>query len=156
MGPTRPRRSAAVRESLPRRLPGGTELDHDSSEARELPRAPSRTSTPTRVARFTARDVNRLLKDEGIVRHRGKIESTINNAHRAIELRDEFGSLSDYFWTWQPDREVAPEAHHARSAEADGDDAGISGAEQGPAEARLDVRRTDNDLRVHAGDGIGQ
>jgi DNA-3-methyladenine glycosylase I len=57
-----------------------------------------------RVSRFTARDVNRLLKDEGIVRHRGKIESTINNAHRAIELRDEFGSLSDYFWTWRPDR----------------------------------------------------
>jgi DNA-3-methyladenine glycosylase I len=55
-----------------------------------------------RVAKFTARDVQRLLKDEGIIRHRGKIESTINNAHRARELRDEFGSLSGYFWKWQP------------------------------------------------------
>jgi DNA-3-methyladenine glycosylase I len=55
-----------------------------------------------RVARFTARDVARLLKDEGIVRHRGKIESTINNAKRARELRDEFGSLAAYFWEWQP------------------------------------------------------
>jgi len=55
-----------------------------------------------RVARFTARDVARLLKDEGIVRHRGKIESTINNAKRARELRDEFGSLAAYFWDWQP------------------------------------------------------
>jgi len=61
-----------------------------------------------RVARFTARDVNRLLKDEGIVRHRGKIESTINNAQRAIEMRDEFGSLSDYFWTWQPGAKSRP------------------------------------------------
>jgi len=61
-----------------------------------------------RVSRFTARDVNRLLKDEGIVRHRGKIESTINNAHRAIALNDEFGSLSDYFWTWRPDRQSRP------------------------------------------------
>jgi DNA-3-methyladenine glycosylase I len=55
-----------------------------------------------RVARFTARDVARLLKDEGIVRHRGKIESTINNARRARELRDEFGSVAAYFWQWQP------------------------------------------------------
>ena len=55
-----------------------------------------------RVARFTARDVARLLKDEGIVRHRGKIESTINNAKRARELGDEFGSLAAYFWDWQP------------------------------------------------------
>jgi DNA-3-methyladenine glycosylase I len=55
-----------------------------------------------RVARFTARDVQRLLRDEGIIRHQGKIESTVNNARRARELRDEFGTLSDYFWRWQP------------------------------------------------------
>ena len=61
-----------------------------------------------RVSRFNGRDVNRMLKDEGIVRHRGKIESTINNAHRAIELRDEFGSLSDYFWKWQPNAKSRP------------------------------------------------
>jgi DNA-3-methyladenine glycosylase I len=62
-----------------------------------------------RVARFTARDVTRLLKDEGIVRHRGKIESTINNARRARELRDEFTSLSNYFWRWQPSPESRPQ-----------------------------------------------
>jgi DNA-3-methyladenine glycosylase I len=61
-----------------------------------------------RVARFTARDVGGLLKDEGIIRHRGKIESTINNARRAIELRAEFGSLADYFWRWQPDPTARP------------------------------------------------
>src|SRR5918993_4308352 len=55
-----------------------------------------------RVARFSARDVARLLKDEGIVRHRGKIESTINNAKRALELIEEKGSLAAYFWSWEP------------------------------------------------------
>nr|MBA2538435.1 DNA-3-methyladenine glycosylase I [Deltaproteobacteria bacterium] len=55
-----------------------------------------------RVARFTARDVTRLLGDAGIVRHRGKIESTINNAKRALELVDEFGTLSTYAWTFEP------------------------------------------------------
>ena len=61
-----------------------------------------------RVARFTGRDVQRLLRDEGIIRHRGKIESTINNARRARELADEFGSLSKYFWQWQPPDAARP------------------------------------------------
>jgi DNA-3-methyladenine glycosylase I len=56
-----------------------------------------------RVTRYTTRDVARLLKDEGIIRHRGKIESTINNAKRALELREECGSLANYFWKWEPD-----------------------------------------------------
>jgi DNA-3-methyladenine glycosylase I len=55
-----------------------------------------------RVARFGARDVTRLLKDAGIVRHRGKIESTIDNAKRAQELVAEAGSLAAYFWRWEP------------------------------------------------------
>jgi DNA-3-methyladenine glycosylase I len=57
---------------------------------------------PAAVARFGARDVQRLLKDAGIIRHRGKIESTINNAQRALELIDEQGSLAAYFWSWEP------------------------------------------------------
>ncbi len=61
-----------------------------------------------RVARFTARDVKRLLKDAGIVRHRGKIESTINNARRAIELRREFGTLAAYLERWRPDPKSRP------------------------------------------------
>ncbi len=58
---------------------------------------------PRVVARFGARDVQRLLKDAGIVRHRGKIESTINNANRALDLIGEQGSLAAYFWSWEPD-----------------------------------------------------
>jgi len=60
------------------------------------------------VARFNESSVQRLLQDAGIVRHQGKIRSTINNAKRAIELRDEFGSLSDYFWTYEPDSKSRP------------------------------------------------
>ena len=63
---------------------------------------------PAAVARFGPRDVQRLLKDAGIVRHRGKIESTINNAKRALELRDEKGSLAAYFWSWEPPPAARP------------------------------------------------
>ena len=61
-----------------------------------------------KVARFTSRDVERLLGDAGIVRHRGKIESTINNARRACDLAASEGSLADYFWCWQPDGRRRP------------------------------------------------
>jgi DNA-3-methyladenine glycosylase I len=57
---------------------------------------------PAAVARFTGRDVQRLLKDAGIIRHRGKIESTINNARRALDMIEERGSLAAYFWSWEP------------------------------------------------------
>jgi len=56
-----------------------------------------------KVARFTQRDVTRLLKDEGIVRHRGKIEATINNAKRAQEMVKQEGSLAAYIWRYEPD-----------------------------------------------------
>ena len=63
---------------------------------------------PAKVAAFGARDVDRLMKDTGIVRHRGKIESTINNAKRALELIDETGSLAAYFWSWEPAPSTRP------------------------------------------------
>jgi DNA-3-methyladenine glycosylase I len=58
-----------------------------------------------RVARFSGRDVERLLKNDGIVRHRGKIEATINNARRARELVEREGSLAAYIWRYEPDRQ---------------------------------------------------
>jgi len=57
---------------------------------------------PEKVARFSARDVARLLADPGIVRHRGKIESAIGNARRALALIDEFGSLAAFAWRFEP------------------------------------------------------
>ncbi len=56
-----------------------------------------------RVARYGARDVQRLLRDEGIVRHRGKIEAVVNNARRAIEMVEREGSLAAWFWRHEPD-----------------------------------------------------
>lgn len=55
-----------------------------------------------RVARFTERDVARLLNDEGIVRHRGKIEATINNARQACDMVEREGSLAHFFWRYEP------------------------------------------------------
>ncbi len=55
-----------------------------------------------RIARFTQRDLARLLKDAGIVRHRGKIEAVINNARRAQEIVERDGSLAAYLWRYEP------------------------------------------------------
>ena len=63
-----------------------------------------------RVARFTPTRVERLLQDPGIIRHRGKIEATISNAGRVADLVDEFGSLTDYVWRFEP----APASRPAR------------------------------------------
>jgi DNA-3-methyladenine glycosylase I len=56
-----------------------------------------------RIARFTERDLSRLLKDEGIVRHRGKIEAVVNNARRAQEVVKREGSLAAFIWRYEPD-----------------------------------------------------
>ena len=61
-----------------------------------------------RVARFGETDVERLLGDAGVVRHRGKIESTINNARRACEIVEQRGSLAAYFWSFEPDPASRP------------------------------------------------
>ena len=55
-----------------------------------------------KVARFDDADVARLLQDEGIVRHRGKIEAVINNARQAVALTAAEGSLAAYFWRFEP------------------------------------------------------
>jgi DNA-3-methyladenine glycosylase I len=55
-----------------------------------------------RVAEMGPPDVERLLDDASIVRHRRKIESTINNARRAIDLAGEFGSVGAFFWRYEP------------------------------------------------------
>jgi DNA-3-methyladenine glycosylase I len=63
-----------------------------------------------KIARFTARDVARLLKNEGIIRHRGKIEAVINNAQRAQELVKREGSLAAFLWRYAPTTPAKPQS----------------------------------------------
>ena len=65
-------------------------------------RAAFRDFEPSKVARFGARDVTRLLNDAGIVRNRAKIEATINNARRYGDAVAEFGSFAAYVWRFAP------------------------------------------------------
>ena len=60
------------------------------------------------VAGFGDGEISALLQDTGIIRHRGKIEATINNARRAREMAEEYGSLGAFFWKWEPDPEARP------------------------------------------------
>lgn len=71
-----------------------------------------------RIAKFTDRDVERLMRDEGIVRHRGKIESVINNAKRAKELMKQEGSLAAYLWRHEPDPATLGRSQSASSSAA--------------------------------------
>jgi DNA-3-methyladenine glycosylase I len=64
-----------------------------------------------RVAEMGEKDVERLLQDAGIIRHRKKIESTIHNAKRACALVEEKGSLVDYFWSFEPPESELPARH---------------------------------------------
>ena len=61
-----------------------------------------------KVARFNRRSVERLLRDSGIVRHRGKIEATIENARRACDLVDQEGSLAAWLWRFEPSPHSRP------------------------------------------------
>ena len=69
---------------------------------REAFRRAFRGFDPVQVARFNVRSVERLLGDASIVRHRGKIEATIHNARRALELIEERGSLAAHVWSFEP------------------------------------------------------
>lgn len=71
-----------------------------------------------RVAKMGEPDIQRLLADPGIIRHRGKIEATINNARRATELVDEVGSLARFFWRFEPPRRAPDEDFPATSPES--------------------------------------
>lgn len=72
-------------------------------DKRENFRAAFKNFEISRVAKFTEKDVERLLQDAGIVRHRGKIEAVINNAKQARELIKTEGSLAAFVWRFEPD-----------------------------------------------------
>ncbi len=69
-----------------------------------------------KVVHFTEKDVARLLQNEGIVRHRGKIEAVINNAKCAQEMVEKEGSLAAFFWGYEPDEKNRPAPQSASTS----------------------------------------
>jgi DNA-3-methyladenine glycosylase I len=65
---------------------------------------------PSTVARFGEAKISALLDDAGIIRHRGKIEATIDNAGRCLELQEQHGSLARYVWGFEPPASERPAA----------------------------------------------
>ncbi len=99
------------------------------------------------VAEMTDTDVDRLLTDAGIVRHRGKIVSTINNARRAIEVAGEMGSLGSLVWSFEPpDRPASLEPTSPEST-------ALAKELEAP---RVQLCRADHRPRLHAGHGHRQ
>ena len=88
-----------------------------------------------KVARFTEKDIERLVLDAGIIRHRGKIEAAINNAKKTCEIIDELGSLSVYFWGF-PQRHC--EEWNDEAIQEDGPNSGLP--------RRLTPPRNDGDI----------
>src|SRR5688572_29673869 len=72
---------------------------------------------PVKVSKMDEADIERLLEDPGIVRHRGKIASTINNAKRTLQIQKEFGSLAAYIWKFEPRPVSVPAGANALPAQ---------------------------------------
>ena len=155
MGKAGHRRPASLREGVPRRIPGRTELADDSAEAREL---------PARVRRLRHRPGRAL---HGARRHppawrRGHRQASrqdrIDDQQRAARHRAARGVrlAVELFLAMAAGSGDAAAADHARGSDGDGDVTRVHRAQQGPAKARMDVRRADDHLRLHAGDGPGQ
>ena len=103
---------------------------------------------PAKVAGFGSKDVERLLDDTGIVRNRLKVESTVNNAARVLEVQEELGSLDAYLWAFVDGRPIVNDFRTL--AELPCRDRTVEGDLQGSQAAWLPLRRADGDLRVHA------
>lgn len=71
-----------------------------------------------KIAKYTEQDVERLMQDAGIIRHRGKIVSTINNAARVQDILKEFGSLASYVWQFEPNKKSRPKNFSYKSLSA--------------------------------------
>lgn len=108
---------------------------------------------PARVARFTPARIEKLLADPGIVRNRGKLEAAVVNARKVLEVQDEAGSLDGFLWAFVGGGPIVNRWNSYRDAPAL--DRGLQGDEQGAGRARLQVRRPDHLLRLHAGHGHG-
>ena len=109
---------------------------------------------PARVARYDSRKVERLLRDPGIVRNRLKVESTVSNAKRVLEVQQQLGSFDAYVWEFVGG--TPRDGRRRRLGDLPAADGGVAGDEQGPQAPRLPLRRADRLLRLHAGGRAGQ
>ena len=93
------------------------------------------------MARFTAARVEKLLLDPGIIRNRAKVEATVRNARAFLAVQEEFGTFDVYLWGFVGGHPVVNKwrSHGAGAADL----SRVGGVEQGPAPARLRLRRTD-------------
>ena len=109
---------------------------------------------PQRVARYDSRKVRQLLANPEIVRNRLKIAAAVAERRAFLAVQKEFGSFDAYVWRFVGGRPI----HNRRRSLRRGSrpDAGIRRDEQGPDEARVQIRGLDDLLRVHAGDRNGE
>ena len=112
-----------------------------------------------KIARYDAKDQSRLLADAGIVRNRLKIAAAIRNAQAMLEVQSEFGTFDRYLWQFARDsgrRRQAAAGRLAIARRSAGSHGGIRRHEQRPAAARIQVRRLDDLLRLHASHRHGE
>ena len=109
---------------------------------------------PEKVARFTKKRVEKLLTDPSIVRNRLKVESTVTMRKAFLAVQEEFGSFCDYIWGFVDGKPI--QNKHKRDKDVPATSRRVGCAEQGPQEARLQVRRQHHCLCAHAGDRARQ
>ncbi len=119
MGPAGGERRPAVRKAVPRGFQSGLAWI-TILRKRENFRKAFLGFEIDKVAAMGEADIERLVLDAGIIRHRGKIASTINNAKRTQEIRKEFGSLAAYIWRFEPEPVQGPVTMGQIPAQTDG------------------------------------
>ena len=154
VGPAGRRRPAAVREDLPRRIPVRPELADDPAQARAFPRGVRRLRPGHASPAYGARDVDRLLDER---RHRppsrqDRIDDQQREA-RCSSCRPSSASLAAYAWSWEPAASDRPAALTWEALRAMPTTPASTALSKDLKKRGLDVRRADDGLRVHAGDG---
>ena len=121
---------------------------------RENYRERVRRFDPAKVARSLRRATQKLLADAGIVRNRLKIAAAVRNARAFLAVQEEFGSFDAYVWRFVGGTPMRMPGRPAKDVPAT--HRRVRRDEQGPEEARLQLRRQDDLLRLHAGRRHGE
>ena len=109
---------------------------------------------PKKIARYTPAKLGKLLADPGIIRHKGKIDASVSNAKAYLALVEREGSFSKFLWSFVGGK---PKKNRPKSLkDVPSQVARKRRHVQGAAEGRLQVRRLDHLLRLHAGLGHGR